>query len=51
MKEGGGGGGEVGRKETLADKPIHFENLCSLCLIDSASRTILRCVDQGFVSY
>ena len=27
MKEGGGGG--EGRKETLADKPLNFENLCS----------------------
>ena len=25
----GGGGGGGGRKETLADKPLDFENLCS----------------------
>ena len=29
MKEGGGGGEGEGRKETLADKPLNFENLCS----------------------
>jgi len=28
MKYGGGGG--EGRKETLADKPLDFENLCPL---------------------
>ena len=43
-----------GRKETLADKTLEFENLRSpanVALIGSASRTILTCVDQRFVSY
>ena len=43
--------GGRGRKETLADKPLDFENLRSQRLIGSASRTILTCVDQRFVSY
>ena len=50
----GGGGTGRGRKETLADKPLDFENLRSPAkqrLIGSACRTILSCVDQRFVSY
>ena len=49
MKEGG-----RGRKETLADKPRDFENPARQRmgrLIGSASRTLLTCVDQRFVSY
>ena len=42
------GGRGRGRKETLTDKPLDFENLRSP---GSASRTILSCVDQRFVSY
>ena len=42
------GGRGKGRKETLADKPLDFENLRSIGL---ASRTMLTCVDQRFVSY
>ena len=52
MKERGGGG--EGRKETLADKPLDFENLRSPANAVPdwpASRTILTCVDQRFVSY
>ena len=43
-----------GRKETLADKPQDFENpACQRTgrLTGSASRTLLTCVDQKFVSY
>ena len=46
--------GGRGRKETLADKPLDFENLRSPAkqgLIGSACRTVLSCVDQRFVSY
>ena len=47
-------GGGRGRKETLADKPGDFENPARQRtgrLIGSASRTLLTCVDQRFVSY
>ena len=46
--------GGRGRKETLADKPRDFENSARQRtgrLIGSASRTLLTCVDQRFVSY
>ena len=46
--------GGRGRKETLADKPRDFENPArqrTERLIGSASRTLLTCVDQRFVSY
>ena len=46
--------GGRGRKETLADKPRDFENPARQRtgrLIGSASRTLLTCVDQKFVSY
>ena len=52
-ERGGEGEGKEGRKETLADKPLDFENVRSRMqrLIGSAIRTILTCVDQRFVSY
>ena len=46
--------GGRGRKETLAEKPRDFENPArqrTERLIGSASRTLLTCVDQRFVSY
>ena len=46
--------GGRGRKETLADKPRDFENPARQRtgrLIGSASRTLLTCVNQKFVSY
>ena len=54
MKEGGGGGGGEGRKKRLQTNP----SILKTCvrqrmkrLNGSASRTILTCVDQRFVSY
>ena len=41
------GGRGKGRKETLAEKPLDFENLQRL--IGSASQTMLTPVDQMFV--
>ena len=43
--ESGARGRGRGRKETLSDKPLDFENLRLI------SRTMLTCVDQRFVSY
>ena len=46
--------GGRGRKETLVDKPRDFENPARQRagrLIGSASRTLLTCVNQKFVSY
>ena len=50
---GGEGGGKEG-KETLADKGRDFEKPAGQRtgrLIGWASRTLLTCVDQRFVSY
>ena len=52
MKEEGGGGG--GKEETLTDKPGDFDNHARQRtgrLIGSASRTLITCVGQRFVSY
>ena len=52
--ERGGRGRGRGRKETLADKPLDFENLRSPAnarLFGSVGGTMLTCVDQRFVSY
>ena len=48
MKEGGGGGGRW-RKETLADKPLDFENLRSLANAAPDWLGYFTCVDQRFV--
>ena len=43
-----------GRKDTLAEEPWHFENPARQRtgrLIGSASRTLLTCVDQRFISH
>ena len=43
-----------GRKDTLAEEPWHFENPARQrmgCLIGSAGRTLLTCVDQRFISH
>ena len=44
-----GGGGGRGRKETLADKPLDFENLRSPANVAPDWLGYLTCVDQRFV--
>ena len=43
------GGRERGRKETLADKPLDFENLCWPANAALDWLGYLTCVDQRFV--
>ena len=43
------GGRGKGRKETLADKPLDFENLRSLANAGPDWLGYLTCVDQRFV--
>ena len=55
MKEGGGGGGGGGEgRKRLQTNPSILKTCVrqrTQRLIGSASRTILTCVDQRFVSY